>query len=590
MNYIIPLFCSALLLFVSCAKTITEPEAIQLTDTTQTTDSIKTTSLLDFDHPLLESFQLLSFADADNQGKSTIVFDTILESSSKSGRLSFSLDQGANEYDPFAGVILKFPSAGYDCSAYKGLSVRYRGDAFSLLLITSTVLDYADYKVELPASPVWKTITVSFEQDFFQPSWGKAVPLALDKITGISFQKNAKHGTKGSFEFDDLKLMKTVTKEIQNDMQVKDPEIPELLPIKSGTVTSPVQAKVEKYLTKGVNLSDWMETVEPFNGTFKYDRKWIKNQADQRFKSIRFPIDLDKFVKNKSAVITGTATFELEPSLFLLIDSLLLWTETYGLSLTIDYHQYDNSLNAVSVNNAGYRVMASNCWKEVANYVASNKRDDIFLELTNEPGISDDVPNDAWRVLAKEMLDSIRTVNKRHTVIYGDSRWYNIETLISSPLFAPDDGNIVYAFHYYGPFIFTHQAAEWAEGLGNSKNVEFPYTKESWSTEFSNFGISTSAPSWILSSFKEYYKTGNKNAMMNEVIPVKNWAIQNNVAIVCNEFGAFDRKSSLDSRKNWFKAATSIFDELGIGWAYWFGASDETGTLHPGMAEAMGLK
>ncbi len=75
--------------------------------------------------------------------------------------------------------------------------------------------------------------------------------------------------------------------------------------------------------------------------------------------------------------------------------------------------------------------MVSELWKSVADYYKDNRREDIFYELTNEPGIMDDIANDIWRELAKEMLDSIRSVDEFHSVIYGDSRWYDREKLIS---------------------------------------------------------------------------------------------------------------------------------------------------------------
>ncbi len=78
--------------------------------------------------------------------------------------------------------------------------------------------------------------------------------------------------------------------------------------------------------------------------------------------------------------------------------------------------------------------------------------------------------------------------------------------------------------------------------------------------------------------------------MYNDIAEVKKWAIKNNVPVVCNELGVYEKSSLLEDRVNWFTAIGEIFGELGIGYGIWFGQFDENEDLIPGIAEPLRLK
>ncbi len=92
-----------------------------------------------------------------------------------------------------------------------------------------------------------------------------------------------------------------------------------------------------------------------------------------------------------------------------------------------------------------------------------------------------------------------------------------------------------------------------------------------------------------LNEYFNYYTEGNENAMMNKLIPVRNWAVENNVAVICNEFGAYEARTDEVSRANYFRVCSEIFKELKIGWSVWFGQFRSNGDLISGAAEALEL-
>ncbi len=533
-------------------------------------------------------YDFYSYTDSTDGGKSK-GNTSITSGENKSILFTYSLDKGKYEWEPYAscdmGIWKKL-----DASGYEGFRYRYRGAKHAIAVMTDEVKDYCWWETNQPATDGWKTVTVSFKNDLFQPNWGVAVPFSAGKISGFSWRVNGETGESGTVEIDDIELLQKVTVQKKNDMELSPAELPDRTVIpQSAAKPTALHKRVDTWLSRGVCLHNWLEEDEKWDGKFEYNKASIAKYASQGFNAIRLPIDLDKWVNGRDSVVAGTKPFSVNPELFAILDSFVNWTNEYKLSLTIDYHQYDKSLNVKSVMDPGYRKMTANLWKAVASYYAKNKRDNIFYELTNEPGIMDDIANSSWREMAKEMLDSIRTVDTFHSVIYGDSRWYDIDKMINNNRFAPEDGNIVYAFHFYEPFIFTHQGAVWVD-MERTHGISFPYDSQKWSTEFSELGVTESNEEWIKDAFKEYYKMGNSNAMYNAVAETKIWSIQQGIPIVCNEFGANDMRSDVQSRSNYFKAMGSIFKELNIGYAVWFGLFDEKENLIPGVGPAMGLK
>ena len=384
-------------------------------------------------------------------------------------------------------------------------------------------------------------------------------------------------------------------------MKINDPEIPEVT-IGDIAISNPLQAKAMKYLDKGINITNWLEEDGTlFKGTFKFNEDDVKLMADNGIKSLRFPIDLDQYATNRDEFVadtTGTVELEFDDAnLFAVLDSFVEWTGKHGMSFVIDYHEYDNSYNMTSAKKPGYTRMMANVWKHVAAHYANNPREDIFFELLNEPDMSKgQVTSVLWRAAAQEDIDSIRTVDTTHTIIFGDAKWYSIDLLKKGePL---KDNNIIYAIHTYEPFVFTHQSASWTD-LKSVKNLMFPYDKERWSEYSADFGVTKSLPNGYRNSILNYYKIGNKEYILSLILPAKEWAVKNNVPVIINEFGAYNLKTDKQSVLNYMTAMREISDTLQIPLTHWgytggfslFESTDGVkGTgLIEGMKEAFGL-
>ena len=510
-------------------------------------------------------------------------------------QVNYTLDKGEYEFDPYVGWGLQI--APDDANGrFGGITYWYKGGAHEVHIETSDVLDYDVHLAKMPASRTWKQAVVRFK-DLVQGGWGVEVPFEAKNIMAISFQAkgNRTKVVSDSLFIDNIYLQdSTEVEKDKPDMEIKDPVIPEVAFTEAEiTVTNPLQEKAMKYLNKGVSFTNWLEDANGKFKKFEFGEKDIQILAENGFKSIRLPIDLDLYATNRDAFVKGTDA-ELkfdDDTLFMVLDSFVEWTGKHNMSFVIDYHEYDNSYNLTSAKDSNYVKMMAEVWKHVAAHYAENTREDVFFELLNEPDMSDGKVTAAlWTTAAQAIIDAIRSVNTKQTLLFGDVKWYSITELAKRTPFA--DNNIIYVIHTYEPFAFTHQGGSWTD-YATIKGLPFPYDPAKWSTVSGDFGVTASTKSYVKTAIKNYYKAGNKEAIMVEMLKAKKWAATNNVPVIINEFGALNLRSTAESRLNYLTAMREICDTLQIPWTHWGYTGNfsviEDGKLIEGLDKALGV-
>ncbi len=491
-------------------------------------------------------------------------------------------------YYAFATSIEK--SASVNPKKYAGISYWHKGVAHTFRVDIPEVKDYDNHQISVPASDAWTKVTIDFSM-LTQGGWGKKVELNLDNSVKLVWNLNEESG---SFQIDKIQFVEEITYKKQHNMEIRPAEIP--APEKVlGDVNTPLNSLAQKYLTKGMNFASWGEadkikSADP--ATWKYNEATIKKQAEQGILGIRLPIDFDLYIVDRQNVLNGSnKNIEIEPLLYTILDSMNVWTKRHGLSLTIDYHAYDGTYNRSASKNPVFKQAMASLWRVMAEHFKDEKREDLFFELTNEPNLSlpdgEVIDQVDWTSLAQMMIDSIRKVDKTRPIIFGDTEWYSLDELIKNKPFT--DKYIIYCFHMYDPFVFTHQGASWAK-MGTMKNIPFPYSMEEWSTEYRDFGVTAGTPQWVKDQMKTYYKEGNKQHIKNRLVKVKNWAYLHKVPLICNEWGAYPKSAKIEDLNAYFKTMGEIFQEMDIAWQVWFGIMDNENILLPGMAEALDLK
>jgi len=125
-----------------------------------------------------------------------------------------------------------------------------------------------------------------------------------------------------------------------------------------------------------------------------------------------------------------------------------------------------------------------------------------------------------------------------------------------------NEQNVIFTFHYYEPFHFTHQGAEWVNG--------------------SNAWLGTK---WQATS-------DEKNRIVLDFFQVMAWGKAHSRPILLGEFGAYD-KADMDSRVRWTSFVVQTAQADSMSWAYWefasgFGVYDpKTDTWRESLLKAL---
>jgi len=301
-------------------------------------------------------------------------------------------------------------------------------------------------------------------------------------------------------------------------------------------------------LNNGISISwleqTWNHGILDSNEIKKTDYALLKKLG---YKSIRLPVAFAYF---------ETQHIPLEKVLAH-VDEIVNQCSLYGFKLIIVYH-YGN-LNDTNYTAETHKV--SNLWCILAKRYIHKSPDQLFFELYNEPP---HMNPQIWKDAAYNMVTAIRKIDNARTLLIGASNFNSIYELSRFVRLA--DENIIYTFHFYEPFFFTHQGAEWVGDQVSTTGVPFPYNGENFPA------LNPKAKNtWGETNYHQYQRDGNEQSIKDKLQIVKSWALKYDVPIICSEYGVYNKYADLDSRCRYIKAMHRQLKALnipGIMWDY----------------------
>ena len=299
----------------------------------------------------------------------------------------------------------------------------------------------------------------------------------------------------------------------------------------------------------GTQSRHFSDFVKPGDVAIRKQR--MADIAQAGFKTVRIPVSFGAWASIDAPYRWDTPEFLAAP------DSLVRWALANNLTAIIDLHhvEFDGSIKGAD---ATERVVW--LWQQIADRYKNTDPERVIFELRNEPH---DMTTAVWRAQATQLIQSVRAVAPNHTMVVGFHDWNGRDALLQSEPFA--DPNIIYTFHFYDPFVFTHQGATWAgSGLPDLKGVPFPANATTKIT------VPASAKgTWVESAISNYANEATYDVIYQRIEATKNWSVARNVPIFLGEFGSYNLSSEADSRCRHAEAIYVALGKLQIPSAWW---------------------
>ena len=302
---------------------------------------------------------------------------------------------------------------------------------------------------------------------------------------------------------------------------------------------------------RGVNFTQWFETSSARSIVFTtYTEQDFINVKSMGADVVRLPIRMHDMT-------SGAPDYKFDPLFFQLLDQVVDWAEKHELYLIIDNHTFDPVAHVKpSIEQALIPV-----WKQIAERY-KNRTPYIIYEIFNEPhGISARV----WGEIQGRVVKAIREIDPDRYIIVGGVGYNSIDELFNIPKY--EFNNLIYTFHFYDPYLFTHQGETWGSppNLRNLRDLPFP----------GDIRPMPPVPpdlrgTWVEANLRHNYRRdASVPALTRQMNKAVRFANDRGVPVFCGEFGVIMTNTKQEDRVRWYEAVTKLLDERGISRTSW---------------------
>lgn len=359
-------------------------------------------------------------------------------------------------------------------------------------------------------------------------------------------------------------------------------------PSPSAVQTGPAFTRAQ-HLRRGINLSMWYAQAGDYSAarlisfTTMEDFQRIQGLG---FDHVRLPIDPEPLIAERQS---GS----LRPDAMSRLDAAVRDLNSLGLAVVLDIHPGPAWVKDVTGSEDG-TTRFFNFWRNFARHYATSDPNLVFFEILNEPF---DVDWYKWAGIQARAVAVIRSQVPRHTLIATGAQWGKLDALVTTE--PVRDDNVLYTFHMYEPYEFTHQGANWMPpGSIYLHGVPYPSSPENVAP------FVAAEPDERARLGLERYGLEHWDArrIAGEIGLVLDWAHTRHVPLWCGEFGAYREYAPPAARAQYIGDVRRTFEADGIGWAMWdyqgsFGLVTKTNGqaggqigADPAVVQALGLR
>jgi len=258
-------------------------------------------------------------------------------------------------------------------------------------------------------------------------------------------------------------------------------------------------------------------------------------------------------------IIMDPATGAIREDRAQFIEAALRRFHRAGLLVMVDIHNEDRATEL----NSDWQNAFVKFWGALAGRLSKFDPELTMLEIINEPVFAK--REEEWNTLNARLAAAIRQSAPQHTIVTSGPNWGGIDGLKKLRLLP--DRNVVYSFHCYDPFTFTHQGATWSsEAVKPLRGVPYPSSPEAVAPLLPKLESHPGSKAMIEKYGREHW---NKEKLAARFRQGVEWGARNQVPLYCGEFGVFMSYAKPEHRANWFRDFGGVLAANNIGWAVW---------------------
>lgn len=318
---------------------------------------------------------------------------------------------------------------------------------------------------------------------------------------------------------------------------------------------STLKASRLKTLSKGYNLDRFQKNQLT---TEAYTEALLQQYKAVGLTYTRLPIVLSAFLDNKNPDVLKTDSLAT-------LDEIIQMHIKAGLGIVLCPFEPPPELYFDPTVFDKYLAFS----KAFATHLNKTDPEKVFLQVVNEPIA---LTPQAWDKLQLKLIPAIRSGAPNHTIIASSNLrvkandWSNVRALPMTNIV--EDKNVVYDFHFYEPFVFTHQGATWGwKPWQFMKDIPYPSTPEAVAPLLN--GIQDTEARLAVENYGK--ENWNRTKFTLTLAKIADWAKVNKVSVICTEFGAIPWTAPKDSRLVYLKDVREVLETYKIGWGLWFG-------------------
>ena len=242
------------------------------------------------------------------------------------------------------------------------------------------------------------------------------------------------------------------------------------------------------------------------------------------------------------------------------LDKAIALLLKHDLAVVLDLHDENKT---GPEKDPAYQKTLITLWGALAGHWKKTDPERVFFELLNEPAFLKNPQG--WLPLQEKLAAVVRRQAPNHTIV---ATWPYFSAVSGFSQIQPlKDKNVVYTFHVYDPFFFTHQGAGWTPDATVAQLRSVPYPGEMPRCQGA---LGQAKTPWVKETLRSYCRFGwNAEKMKNHVGRAAAWGKKHGVPLWVGEFGVYPPHAPREDLLMLYRDARSAFEAHGLGWALW---------------------